>query len=78
MIRAQRSTGLILLGISVFVSTIPTHAQLVKSTPQTTATGNPANTAAIRLSGSPEKPTLRSGFGHSRAVNFSASAVSMS
>ena len=47
MIRAQRSTGLIALGIAVCVSTIPTHAQLIKSTPKSNAGAAPATTSAL-------------------------------
>jgi cobalt-zinc-cadmium efflux system outer membrane protein len=53
MIRAQRSTGLFALGLSIFVLTVPTYAQLIKSPTtgvtgsRTAASGTPANTAVL-------------------------------
>ena len=46
MIRAQRSTGLIALGFSIFVSTLPANAQLIKSSK--IDAGGSKTTAGIR------------------------------
>lgn len=62
MIRAQRSTGLIALGLSVVVSALPTHAQLIKrssgSDPNTAASPGAYQSAAARDQ-SPPSQTAR-------------------
>ena len=69
MIRAQRSTGLIALGFSIFVSTIPTHAQLIKS---------PADRAAsLRSAAGPTQATA-AGSGPSQQPATSARRISIS